>query len=76
MEVGIGWWVETLGTCVGKPVITGMGVDIGTITCYWTSPLSLLMTSWTIVVNWSPVYGVCIGGITSCSKTEGTYQST
>jgi len=52
-----------------------MGVDIGTITCYWTSVLSLLMTSWTIVVNWSPIYGVCIGGFTSCFKTEGTYPS-
>jgi hypothetical protein len=70
LEVGIGWWVETLGTCVG------MGVDIGIITCYWTSPLSLLMTDWTTIVNWSPVYGVCIGGITGCSKTERTYQST
>jgi hypothetical protein len=46
-----GWWVEPLGTWVGKLVLTYIVVVIGAVTYCWTCFLSLLITSWTIVGN-------------------------
>jgi hypothetical protein len=47
-----GWWSEPLGIWVGKLVVTYIVVSIGVITCCWTGCLSLLVTSWTTIVNW------------------------
>jgi len=44
-----GWWVEPLGTWVGRLVLTCSMAGIGVITRYWTYCLSLLVIGWTII---------------------------
>jgi hypothetical protein len=78
-----GWWIEPpFGTWVSKLLlIRCMSILIGTMVVIevvtYMGPLSLLMTIWTIVVNWFPtICGVCISGMTCYFGTRCKYLGT
>jgi hypothetical protein len=52
-------------------------VGIDAIICCWTSCLSLLVISWTIVENWFPTeFGIYVGGTIGCLGTGYTFLGT
>jgi hypothetical protein len=80
-----GWWIEpTLGTWVSKlllircmSILIGTMVVIEVVTYCWMGSLSLLMTIWTIVVNWFPIIcGMSISGMTCYFGTRCKYLGT